>query len=48
MQNSSGKGKSKETISLPDIIKKQKELLDKLEGELKKQSQMNGNKEVAE
>ena len=46
MQNSGGKGKSKETISLPDIIKKQKELLDKLEGELNKQSQMNGNKEM--
>ena len=45
MQSSGGKGKSKETISLPDIIKKQKQLLDRLEGELSKQSQMNGNTE---
>ena len=45
-QSSSGKGKSKESISLPDIIQKQKELLDKMEGELKKQSGMEKNKEM--
>lgn len=44
--NSGGKGKSKQSFSLPDIIKKQKELLDKMENVLKRQSGMEENKEM--